>query len=485
MRIRPYELDIPEEGPFENDLLNRKGQAEILTSFIATIDGSCVLAIDAEWGMGKTTFLRMWSQHIYNTGFPTIKFNAWETDFSDDPLLAISTELVIGLKRYIQEGKLQHLIRLSQNVLRQTVPTGMRIITNAVSSGVLNIEPPNLRRELTSYERAKNSITQLKDHLQEVANDVSETTGHPLIIIIDELDRCRPSYAIELLEVTKHLFSIDNIVFVLAINRSEIEHSIKVLYGDHFNSQKYLRRFIDIDFKLLEPSNIKFIDALISKIGLGTYFNQAMNRETKEELDFSISLLKNFLSASDISLRTIQQAVFRFGLIYNALMYDKRSFTFGATVALILRTLNPNGYQQFISGNITEDDVYDSIIMPLFDRSDREFFKLRRDRRSHQGTFFKAAITLACMTRESDGSYAPAMKENSPLWQRYQKLASAKSEELSGDSTFMSEAEIAQGVLSEIDRQIDRNHRVVDFGFWHSVKRLELISSDLVRDFES
>lgn len=97
MRIKSLELDVPEEEPFQKDLLNRKEQAEILTSLVATIEGPCVLAVDAEWGMGKTTFLRMWSQHIRNIGFPIIEFNAWETDFSNDPLLAVSTELVIGL----------------------------------------------------------------------------------------------------------------------------------------------------------------------------------------------------------------------------------------------------------------------------------------------------------------------------------------------------------------------------------------------------
>lgn len=481
MRIKPLELDVPEEEPFQEDLLNRKEQAEILTSLVATIEGPCVLAVDAEWGMGKTTFLRMWSQHIRNIGFPIIEFNAWETDFSNDPLLAVSTELIIGLRKYIKTSKLQHLVRLSETVLKQAIPTGIRVLTNVLSGGVLNTDLPNLRRELSSYERAKDSIIQLKECLQDVADIVSETANHPLIIMIDELDRCRPSYAIELLEITKHLFSTDNIIFVLAINRSEIEHSIKVLYGNQFDSQKYLQRFIDIDYKLTEPSRPEFIDALISEINLVSYLNRTQKREVYQEHIYSINLLKNFFDTSDTSLRMIEQAIFRFGLLYDSLRYDKLPYTMGAVVASILRTIEPKKYHQFIRGDIAEIDVHDSIITPLFDRPGREFFKLRRDNRSEAGTHFKATLILASMTKESDGLLIPGMKEDSLLWQKYHEIAATKPEEPSDNSTYMSESKLAQDVINIIVHNVDRAHRIVDFGFWHSVKRLELISTDLIK----
>lgn len=469
MRIKPYELDIPKEEPFENDLLNRKGQAEILTSLIATIDGSCVLAIDAEWGMGKTTFLRMWSQHICNTGFPTIKFNAWETDFSDDPLLAMSTELVIGLKRYIKDGKLQHLIRLSQNVLRHTVPTGMRVITNAVSSGVLNIEPPNLRRELTSYERAKNSIMQLKDHLQEVANDVSETTGHPLIIIVDELDRCRPSYAIELLEVTKHLFSIDNIVFVLAINRSEIEHSIKVLYGDRFDSKRYLQRFINIDFRLPDPNRNDFIDNLITKIALNDYISSEEHRE------LSVVLLKDFFSTSDVSFRMIEQAIYRLGLLLKLAYSEEESSIIGAIIASILRTIEPNLYYQYIHKKI--EDI--TLISELFVGTRIRFLEPPNTNEFHMtSAYLIATIILATISQEADGMDRPTnIRRESHLLNICKQLDKGLEEDR---HDLHISKEIAKNIISIVNQQSSDNvvpHNI-DFGFWDSVKYLELISPE-------
>ena len=87
--------------------------------------------------------------------------------------------------------------------------------------------------------------------------------GKPLVIMIDELDRCRPSYAIELLEVAKHLFAVDNVVFVLAVNRAELVHSVKALYGSGFDAEGYLRRFFDLDFQLPEPDRKRFVSDLL------------------------------------------------------------------------------------------------------------------------------------------------------------------------------------------------------------------------------
>ena len=71
---------------------------------------------------------------------------------------------------------------------------------------------------------------------------------------MDKLDGCRPSCAVELLEVAKHIFAVDHIVFVLAINRTQHAHSIKAYYGLDFYGDGYLQRVFDIDLRLPEPN---------------------------------------------------------------------------------------------------------------------------------------------------------------------------------------------------------------------------------------
>jgi hypothetical protein len=93
MLIKPIELEINPDAPFDNDAFDRKDVVEALVTLIGRISGPYVIAIDAPWGSGKTTFLRMLSACLRKQTHPCLEFNAWETDFADDPLIAFVGEL--------------------------------------------------------------------------------------------------------------------------------------------------------------------------------------------------------------------------------------------------------------------------------------------------------------------------------------------------------------------------------------------------------
>ena len=116
--------------------------------------------------------------------------------------------------------------------------------------------------QVSRYGEAKQAIREFRQTLGDIAVALSaDRNGRPLVVVVDELDRCRPSYAIELLETAKHLFAVDRVVFVLAVNRAQLAESVRALYGSGFNSEGYLRRFFDLDFRLPEPNREAFIDA--------------------------------------------------------------------------------------------------------------------------------------------------------------------------------------------------------------------------------
>ena len=134
-QIQPGNVDVPESNPFANDKLGRKEPAEILTRLVCSFDGPCVIAIDAAWGKGKTTFLQMWTQHLRNEGCPVVDFNAWETDFSDNPLLALTDELIEEL------GSLQ-----SSNVklLEDVKTTAKKVLRRAAIEAVQGVAASSL-----------------------------------------------------------------------------------------------------------------------------------------------------------------------------------------------------------------------------------------------------------------------------------------------------------------------------------------------------
>src|SRR5438309_5535791 len=93
MHSKLPDIEIPLDDPFANDKLQRRESGEILSRFLQAVPTPYVLAIDAQWGQGKTTFLRMWKQLLQNDGFPVHYFNAWEADYESDPMVALMGEI--------------------------------------------------------------------------------------------------------------------------------------------------------------------------------------------------------------------------------------------------------------------------------------------------------------------------------------------------------------------------------------------------------
>ena len=94
IKSRSQEIEIPEDNPFVNDKLERAHLCSVLTDVVSFYGQSgCVLALNGEWGSGKTTFVKMWRQVLNNNGFKTLYFNAWASDYTEDPLMALIAEL--------------------------------------------------------------------------------------------------------------------------------------------------------------------------------------------------------------------------------------------------------------------------------------------------------------------------------------------------------------------------------------------------------
>ncbi len=423
IRIQPREVIIPDDDPFKHDLLDRKEKAEVLTSLVSNIDGPCTMAIDAAWGAGKTTFLKMWAQHLQNEGFPVVKFNAWETDASGDPFVALTTEIAEQLKVWPDStvaSRLHQTQFLAKNLLRRVAPGAIR-----AASGFIPVVGAEVGHALSSYASEamagyfdqKQSAAQFKASLQELANSLRASSGNkPTIVLIDELDRCRPSYAIELLETAKHIFGVDNVVFVLAVNRTELAHSVRVLYGDRFEAEGYLRRFFDIDFRLPAPNRQAFIRNMLSFSGVGVYqfFEETSDRFAREQGKDVCEILTLFLSHSDLSLRSIGQTLHRFAVVLSSLGSSKNLHLPTLTVLSTLSAVDPSLYRKFVDGDSTTEEALEAV----FEQS--SFEPLRR---TTQGAIFEAVIIAARLARSVFHLRGEEMEKEAPLLGAYARDA--------------------------------------------------------------
>ena len=135
LRIQPREIDVPPGNPFAHDLLERREQAQVLTRMVANIDGPCAMAVDAAWGAGKTTFLRMWAQYLRDEGYPVVQFNAWETDFTEEPFIALASEISQGLEGWQAEGvnlTVENMTVAAKSIARWVVPGAVRLAASLI-----------------------------------------------------------------------------------------------------------------------------------------------------------------------------------------------------------------------------------------------------------------------------------------------------------------------------------------------------------------
>jgi len=226
MILSDYQVDP--ENPL-NDPLDRGEYIPNLTKLVISYD-SLVLSIDSPWGGGKTTFLKMWSKYVQKEEIcKVVEFNAWENDFTKDAFASLISELHKQVfKEYSGDKKATEAIQSAASLIaRRAIPlvvklfTGLSIdlekgvekILEDLSEGVTN----DLLKE---YERDKTEVKNFKENLRKFIKSLNSKSH--LMIFIDELDRCRPDFAREVLEVVKHLFDIKGVIFVIATDQSQL-----------------------------------------------------------------------------------------------------------------------------------------------------------------------------------------------------------------------------------------------------------------------
>jgi hypothetical protein len=289
MNIKHYEIEIEQENPFANCKLNRQKYSSVLTNIINSYPYGFVLSLNNKWGTGKTTFVKMWEQDLKNTDFQTLYFNAWENDFENNPLTALMGELKT-LTTADTEPSFKKTLKKASTLTKHIAPIIAKAIadryidTEGVKEaivGVTNGLADVFENEVNEYEKKKKSISDFRKSLSEFIANTNK--GKPLVFIIDELDRCRPNYAVSILEQIKHFFSVPNIVFVLSIDKEQLGNAIKGVYGsDAIDAEEYLRRFIDLEYSIPEPETGLFYKYLYDYFQFDEFFQSAERTKYQE-----------------------------------------------------------------------------------------------------------------------------------------------------------------------------------------------------------
>ena len=369
MIFSPDILEIPADNPFANDLLDREQYADILTSLIDTSKTGFTMSINATWGYGKTTFIRMWEAKLRAKGYSTVYINAWEKDYIQDPFAVVISTI------WEQTQKQNSQVKDIATTVKELADIASKIIAyRYIGDAALNSFKKGLSNDvkcnfvLDDYIEHTKRIEDFKKQLHEYVKQLQEQEGSKdkLVIFVDELDRCRPTYAIEMLERIKHLFSIENIVFVLSVDQSVLHESIKGFYGSsNISAENYLRRFVDIEYGLPEPSVDKFIEFLIKHHELDQYITERKLPPpfSHDNTDYDVQLylmVKTLFEAIPCSLRDIEKYFNRLEYVVRTLKLNMGAF-FVSVFLTFVYIFRKDIYQQIKELKYTDSELLHTI----------------------------------------------------------------------------------------------------------------------------
>lgn len=349
----------------ESDIFKRKPLFDLIMNFINNSpERGLVLALDDKWGNGKTSFLKMMTSEIKNCddyNVNVIYYDAFENDYHTDPFVSLTAEIYQSLNE--KKSKLENiqnsLVETGKKVGASLLKGGVNYAINSFTGGLLNgsiLEPAKeaisnavndpiekyIEDKIISGKKEKTDIINFKKTLESIYNENNMKT----VFIIDELDRARPDYSLDLLEKIKHLFSVEGFVFVLSVNREQFEKSIVQRYGN-IDSRTYLNKFVNYWF------NLPKINSLSGDVGSGYLSSTTMTHILNLDKNIKflsrngeiINTLSFLIDINEYSLREAERCYTLLCAIDNKeALNNFSSSTYHSLIAFIafLKVVNPD-----------------------------------------------------------------------------------------------------------------------------------------------
>jgi len=342
MRLKPRPPGIGEMDGVtdENDIFGYKDFGDRLRNIFRRLEDDSIFLLDGAWGSGKSTFVNQFAGHCRQQGARVILFDAFRNDYQKEAFSALAAEIFAQISTVLEDDEQLSKTYLDRagKAFRALTPLATDIVLKAASGGLLSRQDMEdtkkryhegkdaladaLRERLEEAAGDRDAVENFKDCLQQAAAKLSEITVSntntdrnsesskqndkrwPVIFIIDELDRCRPDFALSVLEIVKHIFSTAGLRFLLVANAEQLERSVQHQYGTDKPST-YLEKFYDVRLTLPETDS-QGVDKIKKYV---IYVYRSM------EIDASDGILaescQNEISTQcrirSVSLRTVQK----------------------------------------------------------------------------------------------------------------------------------------------------------------------------------
>ena len=348
----------------EKNIIGRNTEIINFIRLLDSIKSNFSIAIDNDWGTGKTFFVKevkmildAYNEHSYDYELSNLEriknvidiknidlhlavyYNAWENDNQKSPLLSLIYEIIKVAK--IDTNKTDISINKE------------KIIKDGLSAIVKHFSGIDIKELLKCVEtEAKDIFKEIKgqkstkEQVDNILNNLLLEHGERLVIFIDELDRCRPTFAVELLEQIKHYFDNDKITFVFSTNIKQLQYTIKKYYGEAFEAKRYLDKFFDLTISLNEINVIEYFN-FVNENSRGDMYDYVC-KEIVKEYNFTLRDVIKFVQINKICIENLRKTKNEY------LYFDEKNIRYVLTyvlpIVIGLKIKRYDQYEDFITG---------------------------------------------------------------------------------------------------------------------------------------
>ena len=349
--LNPPALKPVAKAPWSDDALQRQSIASELDALVTQLAGGAepaTIALDGGYGTGKTFILERWVQEMRDRDQVAVYYNAWENDCDDDPLVSLIETLVSNDKT----GWAERAARASNEAL-----TGiLRKYTGIDAQKVLAASKDQSVGLLDAARHRRESHQKLKDILAELVGAAQTNESSGVVVVVDELDRCRPTFANELMERVKHVLNVPGLVFVFGVNIVALRETVKAVYGN-IDAHQYLLRMFTTTLQM--PPGVSFHDSdqtrkylqwLADRYGLRTFCGK--HALLMKNLDQSLHLLELVTVSGGLTPRELERVMWLLSKFVAASLspgQPNAMFPYVLVPLAVARIKNPDAYYQTVS----------------------------------------------------------------------------------------------------------------------------------------
>lgn len=371
MKLVTPSLVVEDSDGFRNDVLQRQQFGDALSNLVTRSTDELVISLDGKWGEGKTTFVKMWQGLLKEKGIPSIYIDAFQNDYTEDAFISIASAITSYVDQHFAESQKKSAFKdkakkVGVRLLSWTAKIGIKAATlgiikesdidalsdigDDVAADTSETIADLVKERLNAHSKETELIQSFRESLSDLPANLMDNSSGRLVIVIDELDRCKPSFAVEMLEKIKHLFSVKNVVFLLVMHKQQLEEAIRSVYGNNIDAHTYLQKFINVETSIPKRVTDRYSNDIELYIKKLLQLHEITTwGDDRNIVDCLIPLAQHF----NLSLRQLEKVFTNLAIIYGTSGENHLRLVPIIVFIAVVKVVNPNVFGNLLLGRIS------------------------------------------------------------------------------------------------------------------------------------